>query len=171
MFWYVNYSPIEIRHIHVYVCFIVSIVSMLNKLPLALNFHACSIVITFINSANFTSSKLKSNTSICAYGYLCPISQLFEHFRPIKHVSCMFWYVNYNPIEIRHIHVCSIVLIVSMLNKLLNYLRLSCIYKYQYEWSYRISANRRRGVYLFRWSVWCGDYSRAASIRGRRLFF
>ena len=36
---------------------------------------------------------------------------------------------------------------------------------------YRISANRRRGVYLFRGSVWCGDYSRAASIRGRRLFF
>ena len=36
--------------------------------------------------------------------------------------------------------------------------------------NYRISANRRRGVYLFRWSVWCGDYSRAASIRGRRLF-
>jgi len=31
--------------------------------------------------------------------------------------------------------------------------------------TYRISANRRRGVYLFRWSVWCGDYSRAAFIR------
>ena len=30
--------------------------------------------------------------------------------------------------------------------------------------SYRISANRRRGVYLFRWSVWCGDYSRAAFV-------
>ena len=31
-------------------------------------------------------------------------------------------------------------------------------------YNYRISANRRRGVYLFRWSVWCGDYSRAAFI-------
>ena len=28
---------------------------------------------------------------------------------------------------------------------------------------YRI-ANRRRGVYLLRWSVWCGNYLRAASI-------
>ena len=35
--------------------------------------------------------------------------------------------------------------------------------------TYRISANRRRGVYLFRWSVWCGHYSRTAFIRGRRL--
>ena len=34
---------------------------------------------------------------------------------------------------------------------------------------YRISANRRHGVYLFSWSVWCGHYSRAAFIRGRRL--
>ena len=34
---------------------------------------------------------------------------------------------------------------------------------------YRISANRRRGVYLFCCSVWCGDNSRAAFIRGRRL--
>ena len=30
--------------------------------------------------------------------------------------------------------------------------------------TYRISANRRRGVYLVRCSVWCGDYSRAAFI-------
>ena len=35
--------------------------------------------------------------------------------------------------------------------------------------SYRISANRCHGVYLFPWSVWCGHYSRAAFIRGRRL--
>ena len=32
------------------------------------------------------------------------------------------------------------------------------------EREYCISANRHRGIYLFRCSIWCGDYSRAAFI-------
>ena len=40
----------------------------------------------------------------------------------------------------------------------------------QYNPGYRISSNRRRGCYLFRCGNWCGIYSRAATIRGWRLF-
>ena len=34
---------------------------------------------------------------------------------------------------------------------------------------YRISSKSRRGEILFQGSVWCGDNSRAARFRGRRL--
>ena len=37
------------------------------------------------------------------------------------------------------------------------------------DYNYRISSKSRRGEILFQGSVWCGDNSRAARFRGRRL--